>query len=148
MNCKRCGRCPPGELAAESARFSLDCPRSVSLKDKWASEPWKAVEGQVFIKGEEGWGSIVDSQDWFIAKLEDSLDPQANAERIVDCVNALRGLEPKGVAQALQALEECAAVLALLRDGAQEPLATRARTAASAATAALAALGRSNSPAR
>ena len=50
------------------------------MDKKWAAEPWRAVPERVFIKGEDGWGSIVDAQDWFIAKLEDSLDPEANAQ--------------------------------------------------------------------
>lgn len=78
-------------------------------------EPWRAVEGEVFIKSEEGWGSIVDAQDWFIAKLEDSSDPAANASRIVACVNALRGLEPSGVAGVVEALEACIQALTALR---------------------------------
>ena len=82
------------------------------MDQEWAREPWKTAEGQFFIKGEDGWGSITDAQDWFIAKLEDSLDPGANAERIVACVNALAGLDPAGVKAAVDALQACRGVLA------------------------------------
>lgn len=84
------------------------------MKQRWAAEPWKASEGEFFIKGEEGWGSIVNSADWFIAKIEDSLDPEANAGRIVSCVNACRGLDPEALAAALEALEACVAALGSL----------------------------------
>lgn len=81
------------------------------MKQRWAAEPWKASEGEFFIKGEEGWGSIVNSADWFIAKIEDSLDPEANADRIVSCVNACRGLDPASLPAVLDALEGCVALL-------------------------------------
>jgi hypothetical protein len=82
------------------------------MANKWAVEPWSAAEGRLFIKGEDGWGSILDAEDWFIAKLEDSLDPEANAARIVACVNALRGLEPSALPDVLRALEACVETLA------------------------------------
>lgn len=81
------------------------------MAEKWAQEPWKAAEGSLFIKGEEGWGSVVDAHGWFIAKLEDSLDPEANGARIVACVNALAGLDPGAVGEVMAALEACAEVL-------------------------------------
>jgi hypothetical protein len=81
------------------------------LANKWAAEPWSAAEGRFFIKSEDGWGSILDAQEWFIAKLEDSLDPAANAARIVACVNALEGLEPSALPQVVEALEACVQAL-------------------------------------
>jgi hypothetical protein len=102
------------------------------LDKKWAAEPWRAVPERVFIKGEDGWGSIVDAQDWFIAKLEDSLDPEANAQRIVDCVNALRGLDPAAVPAVVAALAECARVLGA---AAAKPLPGAAEAAAKAQSA-------------
>jgi hypothetical protein len=82
------------------------------VKPKWAAEPWKSVEGKLFIKKEEGWGSIVNAQDWFIAKLEDTLDPEANAERIVACVNGCTGLDPAALPEAVAAMGQAQAVLA------------------------------------
>jgi hypothetical protein len=108
------------------------------LENKWAAEPWSAAEGRVFIKGEDGWGSIVDAQDWFIAKLEDSLDPAANAARIVACVNALAGLDPAAVPLVVEALEACVETLAPLRG--QAALAPRVEAALDRAKAALDAL--------
>jgi len=86
------------------------------MTNKWAAEPWSAAAGKVFIKGEDGWGSIVDAEDWFIAKLEDSLDPEANAARIVACVNGCKGLEPLALPGAVAALEACVEALQPLRE--------------------------------
>ncbi len=95
------------------------------MPQKWAKEPWKVAEGQFFIKEEEGWGSIQNAADWFIAKLEDSLDPPANAHRIVACVNACTGLEPTGLPEALAALRDAEALLRRLA-GAGGPAAAEA----------------------
>jgi hypothetical protein len=86
--------------------------RRLPLTGRAAKEPWTSAEGRFFIQEEEGWGSILDSQGWFIAKLEDTLDPAANAARIVDCVNVLQGLDPAGLPGLLSAAESAIAALA------------------------------------
>lgn len=111
------------------------------MDQKWAVEPWRAVPGQVFIKSEEGWGSIVNAEDWFIAKVEDSLDPEANAERIVACVNALRGLDPAALPEAVAALRACVAALSVPA-GAAAAGETGARAAAALAALTAASGGR------
>jgi hypothetical protein len=111
------------------------------LDQNWAVEPWRAVPGQVFIKSEEGWGSIVNAEDWFIAKVEDSLDPEANAERIVACVNALRGLDPAALAEAVAALRACAAALSAPGAGALAGAGEAGARAAAALAALTAATG-------
>jgi hypothetical protein len=78
---------------------------STETKSKHTAEPWQVKPG--FSDGPE----IFSSDDFFIAEAngaQSSLEDQANAKRIVSCVNACAGMEDpaNAIAQARVALRE------------------------------------------
>lgn len=75
---------------------------------KYTKEPWEYQEGR-FNYLEHGYnqkGSIV-AEGWLIATIEgeEILDYEANANRIVACVNGCEGFNPEAVKDMYEALE-------------------------------------------
>jgi len=56
-------------------------------------EPWEYLPDSYNLDGDGEHGSIMSNDDWFIARIENAMNPEANAKRIVSCVNAMAGID-------------------------------------------------------